>query len=447
MHDTALLTGKYFSELYGNQNFKVVDIGGQDVNGSLRSFFESNQMDYISVDLFDHPSVDIVVKPYEKLPFESGSVDIVVSTSCFEHDPCFWITFKEMCRIVRLGGYIYINAPSNGSYHKYPGDNWRFYSDAGQALSFWSGKKMDIHEDVYPVKVVETFHVLPLEDHWIDFVAIFERVDFVDDEIVVREEVSQSIGKLRKRLHENGVGTDSKVNASSPLIKNKCIDNLDSIFSKYDTDKNIYFHSYTRQYDKLLSFYRTMPLKFLEIGVYNGGSLSGFREAFQNAQLILGIDINFECKRHQDVGNNIYVEIGDATSDYFIKFLTHKYGTFDIILDDGSHSNKDVIHSFELLFPLLNDDGLYIVEDTVCYKCPQFVDNSYEDHLQYFYKYTKFLNQWRYDSEDGIIDNCVDPFKIKKKTDNVFEYSIDKIEYGCSYVAIHKKIKKHWIKE
>ena len=26
-------------------------------------------------------------------------------------------------------------------------------------------------------------------------------------------------------------------------------------------------------------------------------------------------------------------------------------------------------------------------------------------------------------------DNCVDPFKIQKQTNNVFEYSIDKIEF------------------
>ena len=47
---------------------------------------------------------------------------------------------------------------------------------------------------------------------------------------------------------------------------------------------------------------------------------------------------------------------------------------------------------------------------------------------------------------EGIKDNCIDPFKIQKKTENVFEYSIDKIEYGCSYIAIHKKIRRHWIK-
>ena len=47
-----------------------------------------------------------------------------------------------MTRIIKPSGYIYINAPTTGHYHCYPGDNWRFYSDAGQALAYWSGKQI-----------------------------------------------------------------------------------------------------------------------------------------------------------------------------------------------------------------------------------------------------------------------------------------------------------------
>jgi len=127
------------------------------------------------------------------------------------------------------------------------------------------------------------------------------------------------------------------------------------------------------------------------------------------------IDIDNRCKTYEDINNNIFIEIGDATDANFIKTITKKYGSFDIILDDGSHTNRDVIKSFELLFPLLNDNGLYIVEDTICYKSPSYILPNYANHLQYFFKYTQFLNQWRYDSSEGIKDNCIDPFKIQKK--------------------------------
>jgi cephalosporin hydroxylase len=225
------------------------------------------------------------------------------------------------------------------------------------------------------------------------------------------------------------------------------METLETIFHKYNSDKTATFHNYVRQYESLFYALRDKPIKYLEIGVFNGGSIHAIRETFKNAECIVGLDIDGRCKSYEDKSKNVFVEIGDATTPDFIKMITEKYGTFDIILDDGSHTNRDVIKSFEILFPLLNDNGIYIVEDTICYKSLPYIDNSYENHLQYFFKYTNFLNQWRIDdSEEGIKDNCVDPFKILKKTDNVMEYSIDKIEYGCSYIAIHKKIRTHWIK-
>ena len=41
MHDTALLSGKFFSETYGKSGFTIVDLGGMNVNGSLRSFLRT----------------------------------------------------------------------------------------------------------------------------------------------------------------------------------------------------------------------------------------------------------------------------------------------------------------------------------------------------------------------------------------------------------------------
>jgi SAM-dependent methyltransferase len=210
MHYTALKSGQAFSESYGIPNSLVIDIGGRNVNGSLRSFFETKGMKFVCIDMEADASVDIVIPPGEKLPFEDGSVDLIVSTSCFEHDPCFWLTFKEMTRIIKPSGYIYINAPTSGPYHGYPGDNWRFYSDAGQALAYWSGKQLS-NETIYPVKVVETFNVLG--DCWNDFVCVWQRVDIenIEKNIIVNNEIINNIGILEKTINNYGLQTRKKV--------------------------------------------------------------------------------------------------------------------------------------------------------------------------------------------------------------------------------------------
>ena len=209
MHISASIAGKAFSESYGIESGLVVDIGGRDVNGSLRSFFEENGMKFVCIDMEAHSSVDIITPPGEKLPFDDCSVDLIVSTSCFEHDPCFWLTFREMTRIIKPSGYIYVNAPTAGPYHKYPGDNWRFYSDAGQALAYWSGKQVS-NENIYPVKVVETFNIV--RDIFNDFVCVWKRVDVENKEndILISDELINTIGLLEHRINCYGLQTRKK---------------------------------------------------------------------------------------------------------------------------------------------------------------------------------------------------------------------------------------------
>ena len=201
MHDSSMNAGRLFVEAYGFEGGSAVDIGGRDMGGSLREFFQNKKMKFTSVDIDPHESVDVVVVPGEPLPFADGSFDFAVSTSCFEHDPCFWLTFKEMARVVKVGGYIYVNAPTRGFYHAHPGDNWRFFSDAGQALAYWSG-----FEPAWPVEVVETFHIMS-ETTWNDFTCVWRRCTEKQTAITVQHEVNSVTGPLEQLLKDAGMGT------------------------------------------------------------------------------------------------------------------------------------------------------------------------------------------------------------------------------------------------
>jgi hypothetical protein len=63
----------------------------------------------------------------------------------------FWLTFLEGLRVLSSRGFLYVNAPSSGTYHGYPLDFWRFYPDAGISLEMW-GRRM-----LQPVRLVESF--------------------------------------------------------------------------------------------------------------------------------------------------------------------------------------------------------------------------------------------------------------------------------------------------
>lgn len=169
MHDTALHLGRLAIEIYGPEGAgSILDIGSADINGTLRQFAKP-PVRYIGVDLDKGPGVDIVIEPGVPLPFGDGEFDLVVATSVLEHDPVFWQTFLEMCRLAAPGGHVYFNSPSNGVVHRYPEDNWRFYPDCGKALARWA------RSQGHDVELVESFTARREADIWNDFVAVFRK--------------------------------------------------------------------------------------------------------------------------------------------------------------------------------------------------------------------------------------------------------------------------------
>ena len=77
--------------------------------------------EFINVDIFPFPEVDIVASATE-LPFRDNSMDAAVSESVFEHVADAGKFAKEMTRVVRPGGFIYVSAPFVHPYHASPDD-------------------------------------------------------------------------------------------------------------------------------------------------------------------------------------------------------------------------------------------------------------------------------------------------------------------------------------
>jgi len=175
MHKSAYNNAVRFYENYCQDNIQsktVLDVGSWDSNGCLKPIFQKS-LQYVGLDAQAGPNVDVVSNSND-MPFENEQFDIIISTSCFEHDEMFWLTFLEMCRVLKSGGYIYICAPSSGPYHPHgcPSDSWRFYPDSWRSLARWANKNN------YKLKLVESYidsSYFPPDDHWQDSVGIFTK--------------------------------------------------------------------------------------------------------------------------------------------------------------------------------------------------------------------------------------------------------------------------------
>jgi O-antigen biosynthesis protein len=123
---------------------------------------------------------------------------------------------------------------------------------------------------------------------------------------------------------------------------------------------------YLGTYDRIFSEYRNKPVRILEIGVQNGGSLEIWQRYFPHAELILGCDINAACSGLTFDDERIDVIVGDANTDEIEGGIAARSENFDIIIDDGSHKSSDIIRSFSRYFPRVSEGGIYIAEDLHC---------------------------------------------------------------------------------
>ena len=129
------------------------------------------------------------------------------------------------------------------------------------------------------------------------------------------------------------------------------------LWCSFGSDKTT-VHDYSKMYDTELSKFRDSACSLLEIGVFSGCSLAGWRRFLGAEAKILGLDITTDSVIFK--GEEILV--CDATNPEAVAALDCR-GNWDIVIDDGSHLIDDQVKTFDLLWPKLNSGGVYVIED------------------------------------------------------------------------------------
>ena len=133
------------------------------------------------------------------------------------------------------------------------------------------------------------------------------------------------------------------------------------------------------------------------------GSLRMWKRYFGNGE-IFAIDI---FNKYQLQESRIEIFQGSQTDGCFLEEVTRRIGELDIIIDDGSHVNFDVITSFKCLFPKLKNGGIYVVEDTQTSYWPDYGGdlinkNSHSTMMGYFKSLIDGINHHEFRSESYI---------------------------------------------
>jgi hypothetical protein len=134
-------------------------------------------------------------------------------------------------------------------------------------------------------------------------------------------------------------------------------------------------HRYTPHYQRHFAHLRDREMLVLELGIggyarerQGGASLRMWKWFFPRAQVV-GVDI--QDKSFVDEPR-IRAFQGSQTDRRLMRRIVKRFGAPTIVIDDGSHRPPHVIKSFQILFPMLEDGGLYVIEDIQTSYWPEF---------------------------------------------------------------------------
>jgi len=183
-----------------------------------------------------------------------------------------------------------------------------------------------------------------------------------------------------------------------------------------------YFPIYERHFKQ----FRNKEINVLEIGVYQGGSLQMWKSYFGEKAKIYGVDINPACKSLEE--ENIKIYIGSQEDREFLRFLKKEIPLLHILIDDGGHTMRQQICTFEELYDHVVEDGVYLCEDTHTsyWKSHGGVFRKKGTFIEYMKNQIDFLHAWH--SEDK-----------KRFNVNAFTRSTYGIHFYDSIVVIEKR--------
>lgn len=137
-----------------------------------------------------------------------------------------------------------------------------------------------------------------------------------------------------------------------------------TLWSEFLTNDERQIHKWTHYfpiYERHFARFRNQSILFIEIGVQEGGSLQLWKRYLGPFARIVGIDIDPACKTVEE--DQIEVRIGDQSNVEFLKTVIAEFGSPTVVIDDGSHVMAHVSASFDYLYPHVENNGVYLVED------------------------------------------------------------------------------------
>ena len=198
--------------------------------------------------------------------------------------------------------------------------------------------------------------------------------------------------------------------------------------------------SYLEYYDDVFLPFKHSKVNLLEIGIQNGGSLETWATYFNNAEIIVGCDIDKRCSGLTFSDPRIKLIVDDINSQDTYQKIQSANINFDIVIDDGSHMSTDILDSFAKYFPMVSPNGVYIIEDTHTLYWKTWndgINNEFNAYI-FFKKLIDVINMQFWQAERSVEEYFKDFFVSGYLPEFITNGTIESIEFRNSLIIVCK---------
>lgn len=203
--------------------------------------------------------------------------------------------------------------------------------------------------------------------------------------------------------------------------------------------------SYLEEYQRIFAPFRNEPIRMLEIGVQNGGSLELWASYFSNLKQLIGCDIDERCGHLRFDDERVSVIVGDASQAQTYQAIIQNNTAFDVVIDDGSHNSQDIVTAFARYFPHISEGGVFVAEDLHCSYWREFQGGLFDptSSIAFFKLLVDVVNHehWGLPLEPNSLFSAFQE-KYGIQLTNEMLATISRVEFCNSICVVHKRASK-----
>jgi len=123
----------YLFEIGNKPGLRILEIGSREVTGPSKARKGFEKAEYVGFDFYSGNNVDVVGDAHKLSSYfgENEKFDIIYSSACFEHFAMPWVVATEISKLLKVGGFVFVETHFSFSSHERP---WHFFQFSDMAL-------------------------------------------------------------------------------------------------------------------------------------------------------------------------------------------------------------------------------------------------------------------------------------------------------------------------